>query len=306
MPAALPLGKRTQSTAVGQFRIKEKKMKLLRFGPVGAEKPGILDADDNICDLSGIIDDVSGLELGDEALAQLREVDLTQLPIVPANTRIGACVGQVGKFICIGLNYADHAAESGLDLPEEPVVFFKATSAICGPNDDIEIPRTSVKTDWEVELGVVIGKDAKYVSEDDALGHVAGYCVVNDLSERDFQLHRSGQWVKGKSCDTFGPIGPWLVTRDEVADPQNLSMYLEVNGQRFQDGATNTMHFGVAQIVSHLSQFMSLQAGDVISTGTPPGVGLGQRPEMYLKAGDRMELGIQGLGVQVQTTKAAL
>ena len=292
--------------AVGQFRIKEKKMKLLRFGPVGAEKPGILDADDNICDLSGIIDDVSGLELGDEALAQLREVDLTQLPIVPANTRIGACVGQVGKFICIGLNYADHAAESGLDLPEEPVVFFKATSAICGPNDDIEIPRTSVKTDWEVELGVVIGKNAKYVSEDDALGHVAGYCVVNDLSERDFQLHRSGQWVKGKSCDTFGPIGPWLVTRDEVADPQNLSMYLEVNGQRFQDGATNTMHFGVAQIVSHLSQFMSLQAGDVISTGTPPGVGLGQRPEMYLKAGDRMELGIQGLGVQVQTTKAAL
>lgn len=281
-------------------------MKLLRFGPVGAEKPGILDADDNICDLSGIIDDVSGLELGDEALAQLREVDLTQLPIVPANTRIGACVGQVGKFICIGLNYADHAAESGLDLPEEPVVFFKATSAICGPNDDIEIPRTSVKTDWEVELGVVIGKNAKYVSEDDALGHVAGYCVVNDLSERDFQLHRSGQWVKGKSCDTFGPIGPWLVTRDEVADPQNLSMYLEVNGQRFQDGATNTMHFGVAHIVSHLSQFMSLQAGDVISTGTPPGVGLGQRPEMYLKAGDRMELGIQGLGVQVQTTKAAL
>ena len=281
-------------------------MKLLRFGPVGAEKPGILDADDNICDLSGIIDDVSGLELGDEALAQLREVDLTQLPIVPANTRIGACVGQVGKFICIGLNYADHAAESGLDLPEEPVVFFKATSAICGPNDDIEIPRTSVKTDWEVELGVVIGKNAKYVSRDDALGHVAGYCVVNDLSERDFQLHRSGQWVKGKSCDTFGPIGPWLVTRDEVADPQNLSMYLEVNGQRFQDGATNTMHFGVAQIVSHLSQFMSLQAGDVISTGTPPGVGLGQRPEMYLKAGDRMELGIQGLGVQVQTTKAAL
>lgn len=281
-------------------------MKLLRFGPVGAEKPGILDADDNICDLSGIIDDVSGLELGDEALAQLREVDLTQLPIVPANTRIGACVGQVGKFICIGLNYADHAAESGLDLPEEPVVFFKATSAICGPNDDIEIPRTSVKTDWEVELGVVIGKNAKYVSEDDALGHVAGYCVVNDLSERDFQLHRSGQWVKGKSCDTFGPIGPWLVTRDEVADPQNLPMYLEVNGHRFQDGATNTMHFGVAQIVSHLSQFMSLQAGDVISTGTPPGVGLGQRPEMYLKAGDRMELGIQGLGVQVQTTKAAL
>ena len=280
-------------------------MKLLRFGPLGAEKPGILDADHNIRDLSGIIDDVSGLELDDEALARLREVDLTQLPIVPANTRVGACVGQVGKFICIGLNYADHAAESGLALPEEPVVFFKATSAICGPNDDIEIPRTSLKTDWEVELGVVIGKDAKYVSQDDALGHVAGYCVVNDLSERDFQLHRSGQWVKGKSCDTFGPIGPWLVTRDEVANPQNLPMYLEVNGHRFQDGATNTMHFGVAHIVSHLSQFMSLQAGDVISTGTPPGVGLGQRPEMYLKAGDHIELGIEGLGVQVQTTKAA-
>lgn len=280
-------------------------MKLLRFGPLGMEKPGILDNDDNIRDLTGIINDVSGLELGDETLARLREVDHTQLPIVPANTRIGACVGQVGKFICIGLNYADHAAESGLALPEEPVVFFKATSAICGPNDDIEIPRTSLKTDWEVELGVVIGKDAKYVSQDDALGHVAGYCVVNDLSERDFQLHRSGQWVKGKSCDTFGPIGPWLVTRDEVANPQNLPMYLEVNGHRFQDGATNTMHFGVAYIVSHLSQFMSLQAGDVISTGTPPGVGLGQRPEMYLKAGDHIELGIEGLGVQVQTTKAA-
>jgi len=280
-------------------------MKLLRFGPLGMEKPGILDTDDNIRDLTGIINDVSGLELGDETLARLREVDHTQLPIVPANTRIGACVGQVGKFICIGLNYADHAAESGLALPEEPVVFFKATSAICGPNDDIEIPRTSLKTDWEVELGVVIGKDAKYVSQDDALGHVAGYCVVNDLSERDFQLHRSGQWVKGKSCDTFGPIGPWLVTRDEVANPQNLPMYLEVNGHRFQDGATNTMHFGVAYIVSHLSQFMSLQAGDVISTGTPPGVGLGQRPEMYLKAGDHIELGIEGLGVQVQTTKAA-
>jgi|TARA_B110000240_G_C13431768_1_gene424074 2-keto-4-pentenoate hydratase/2-oxohepta-3-ene-1,7-dioic acid hydratase in catechol pathway len=305
MPAALLLGKRTQSTVVGQFRIKEKKMKLLRFGPLGMEKPGILDTDDNIRDLTGIINDVSGLELGDETLARLREVDHTQLPIVPANTRIGACVGQVGKFICIGLNYADHAAESGLALPEEPVVFFKATSAICGPNDDIEIPRTSLKTDWEVELGVVIGKDAKYVSQDDALGHVAGYCVVNDLSERDFQLHRSGQWVKGKSCDTFGPIGPWLVTRDEVANPQNLPMYLEVNGHRFQDGATNTMHFGVAYIVSHLSQFMSLQAGDVISTGTPPGVGLGQRPEMYLKAGDHIELGIEGLGVQVQTTKAA-
>ncbi len=221
-----------------------------------------------------------------------------------APPRIGACIGQVGKFICIGLNYADHAAESGMELPQEPVIFFKATSAINGPDDTVEIPRGSVKTDWEVELGVVIGKKAKYISEEEALDHVAGYCVVNDLSERDFQLHRSGQSVKGKSADTFGPIGPWLVTRDEVPDPQNLPMYLEVNGHRYQDGSTRTMHFGVAMVISHLSQFMSLQPGDVISTGTPPGVWMGQNPQTYLKPGDRIELGIEGLGVQRQSVVA--
>ncbi|PYG34525.1 fumarylacetoacetate hydrolase family protein [Pelagimonas varians] len=279
-------------------------MKLLRYGALGAEKPGLMDADGQIRDLSGVIDDIAGDTLGDAALDKLRSVDPASLPVVDGSPRIGACVGHVGKFICIGLNYADHAAESGLALPEEPVIFFKATSSVCGPNDDTEIPRTSVKTDWEVELGVVIGKHTKYVSKEDALDHVAGYCVVNDLSERDFQLHRSGQWVKGKSCDTFGPIGPWLVTRDEVADPQNLPMYLEVNGHRYQDGSTATMHFDVATVISHLSQFMSLQPGDVISTGTPPGVGLGQKPEVYLKPGDKMELGIEGLGVQHQTVVA--
>ncbi|CUJ97220.1 Ureidoglycolate lyase [Ruegeria denitrificans] len=275
-------------------------MKLLRYGPVGAEKPGILDEVGKIRDLSGVVDDISGVVLGDEGLARLRDLDLGALPVVDGDPRIGACVGNVGKFVCIGLNYADHAAESGLDLPAEPVVFFKATSAIMGPNDTVEIPRGSVKTDWEVELGVVIGKHTKYVSEAKALDHVAGYCVVNDLSERDFQLHRSGQWVKGKSADTFGPIGPWLVTRDEIADPQNLPMYLEVNGHRFQNGSTSTMHFSVATVISHLSQFMSLQPGDVISTGTPPGVGMGQNPQVYLKPGDRMELGIDGLGAQRQ------
>lgn len=275
-------------------------MKLLRYGPVGSENPGILDDDGKIRDLSGHIDDLSGEALSDETLTTLRGLDLATLPVVEGDPRIGACVANVGKFICIGLNYADHAAESGMELPAEPVIFFKATSAITGPNDQVEIPRTSVKTDWEVELGVVIGKAAKYVSEEDALDHVAGYCVVNDLSERDFQLHRSGQWVKGKSADTFGPIGPWLVTRDEVADPQDLPMYLEVNGHRYQDGSTKTMHFDVATVISHLSQFMSLQPGDVISTGTPPGVGMGQTPQTYLKAGDKMELGIEGLGVQRQ------
>ena len=276
-------------------------MKLLRHGPAGAEKPGILDDDGTIRDLSGVVDDISGAVLSDEGLSSLRALDLATLPTVGADTRIGACVGQVGKFICIGLNYADHAAESGMELPAEPVIFFKATSAIIGPNDTVEIPRGSRKTDWEVELGVVIGTEAKYVSEAEAMNHVAGYCVVNDLSERDFQLHRSGQWVKGKSADTFGPIGPWLVTRDEVSDPQKLPMYLEVNGHRYQDGSTETMHFGVATVVSHLSQFMSLQPGDVISTGTPPGVGMGQTPQTYLKPGDTMELGIEGLGVQRQT-----
>ncbi|WP_170763133.1 fumarylacetoacetate hydrolase family protein [Ruegeria lacuscaerulensis] len=275
-------------------------MKLLRYGPVGSEKPGVLDEGGKIRDLSGVVRDISGAVLGDENLTMLRGLDLAGLPVVEGDPRIGACVGQVGKFVCIGLNYADHAAESGLELPAEPVVFFKATSAIIGPNDPVEIPRGSAKTDWEVELGVVIGKETKYVSEADAQDHVAGYCVVNDLSERDFQMHRSGQWVKGKSADTFGPIGPWLVTRDEVADPQDLPMYLEVNGHRYQDGSTNTMHFGVATIVSHLSQFMSLQPGDVVSTGTPPGVGMGQNPQAYLKPGDKMELGIEGLGVQRQ------
>ena len=275
-------------------------MKLLRYGARGAEKPAMMDANGTIRDLSGHIDDLVGNTLSDNTLAKLRNIDPTNLPVVGASTRIGACVGSVGKFICVGLNYADHAAESGMDLPQEPVIFFKATSSIMGPNDDVEIPRNSVKTDWEVELGVIIGKETKYVTKADALDHVAGYCVINDLSERDFQLHRSGQWVKGKSADTFGPIGPWLVTRDEVPDPQNLTMYLEVNGHRYQDGSTKTMHFDVATIVAHLSQFMSLQPGDVISTGTPPGVGMGQKPETYLKPGDSIVLEIEGLGSQRQ------
>ncbi len=280
-------------------------MKLLRYGPVGQEKPGLMDENGVIRDLSGVIDDIAGDALSDAGLDALRALNVDALPEVEGTPRIGACVGQVGKFICIGLNYADHAAESGMALPEEPVIFFKATSAIIGPDDMVEIPRGSVKTDWEVELGVVIGKHTKYVSVEEALDHVAGYCVVNDLSERDFQLHRSGQWVKGKSADTFGPIGPWLVTRDEVSDPQNLPMYLEVNGHRYQDGSTKTMHFDVATVISHLSQFMSLQPGDVISTGTPPGVGMGQDPQTYLKPGDRMELGIEGFGVQRQTVEAS-
>ena len=279
-------------------------MKLLRYGAPGAEKPGLLDANGTMRDLTGIVDDIAGEALSDPMLAKLRDIDTDILPVVDGNPRLGPCVGQVGKFICIGLNYADHAAESGMDLPAEPVIFFKATSAICGPNDDVEIPRGSVKSDWEVELGVVIGKHAKYVDVVDALDHVAGYCVVNDLSERDFQLHRSGQWVKGKSCDTFGPIGPWLVTRDEVPNPQDLPMYLEVNGRRYQDGSTRTMHFDVATVISHLSQFMSLQPGDVISTGTPPGVGLGQSPEVFLRPGDKIELGIAGLGTQTQNVVA--
>ncbi|MGR3838763.1 MAG: fumarylacetoacetate hydrolase family protein [Cognatishimia sp.] len=280
-------------------------MKLLRFGEPSAEKPGLMDDTGAIRDLSGSIADISGDVLGDDTLDQLRKLNPKELPVVEGEPRIGACVNGVGKFICIGLNYADHAAEAGMELPAEPVVFFKATSAITGPNDPVEIPRGSVKTDWEVELGVVIGKTAKYISREEAMDHVAGYCVINDISERDFQLHRSGQWVKGKSADTFGPMGPWLVTRDEVADPQNLAMYLDVNGHRYQDGSTRTMHFDVATVVSHLSQFMSLQPGDVISTGTPPGVGMGQKPETYLVPGDIMELGIEGLGVQQQHVEAA-
>lgn len=279
-------------------------MKLLRYGPKGAEKPGLLDGNGSIRDLSGVVADVSGATLSDGLIATLNDLDVNTLPVVEGNPRLGPCVGGVGKFICIGLNYADHAAESGMELPQEPVIFFKATSAICGPDDDVEMPRNSVKTDWEVELGVVIGKEAKYISEEDALDHVAGYCVINDVSERDFQLHRSGQWVKGKSADTFGPTGPWLVTRDEVADPQDLSMWLEVNGHRYQDGSTRTMHFGVATVIAHLSQFMSLQPGDIISTGTPPGVGMGQKPAVYLKLGDKIELGIEGLGQQSQTVVA--
>ncbi len=275
-------------------------MKLLRYGALGAEKPGMLDQDGNIRDLSGVIKDIAPEILGAAALDKLRALDPNSLPLVAGDPRIGACVSGVGKFLCIGLNYEDHAIESGMALPEEPVLFTKATSAICGPNDDIEIPRTSTKTDWEVELGVIIGKHAKYIDAADALDHVAGYCVINDLSERDFQMHRSGQWVKGKSCDTFGPIGPWLVTRDEVEDAQNLTMYLSVNGHRYQDGSTKTMHFDVPTVISHLSQFMSLHPGDIISTGTPPGVGLGLDPPTYLKVGDKVELGIQGLGVQRQ------
>jgi ureidoglycolate lyase len=275
-------------------------MKLLRYGPKGQEKPGIVDAKGVVRDLSGLVYDIAGDVLTDQGLAGIAEADLSSLPAVEVD-RYGPCVGGVGKFICIGLNYSDHAEESGLEVPPEPVIFAKATSAICGPNDTVEIPRGSKATDWEVELGVVIGKEAKYIDEADALDHVAGYCVINDISERDFQNKRAGQWTKGKSADTFGPIGPWLVTRDEVPDPQNLSMYLDVNGKRRQDGSTNTMVFGVAHLVSYLSQFMSLQPGDIISTGTPPGVGMGITPEpVYLKVGDKMELGIEGLGVQHQ------
>lgn len=280
-------------------------MKLLRIGPPGQEKPAVLDTEGFVRDLSDVVGDIAGQTLTDESLQRIAEIDLDDLPVVHDEPRIGPCVGNVGKFICIGLNYADHAVESGMELPEEPVIFFKATSAITGPNDGIVIPRNSKKTDWEVELGVVIGREAKYVSEAEALDYVAGYCVVNDVSERDFQLHRSGQWVKGKSADTFGPIGPWLVTRDEVPDPQNLDMHLSVNGRTFQDGATNTMHFGVAKIISHLSEFMSLQPGDIISTGTPPGVGMGQTPEVYLQPGDVVEVSIEGLGTQLQQVEAS-
>ncbi|MEM1061203.1 MAG: fumarylacetoacetate hydrolase family protein [Planctomycetota bacterium] len=277
-------------------------MKLLRYGAPGDEKPGLLDSEGVIRSLDGVVDDIAGDSLSPASLQKLAGVDAASLPVVEPGTRIGPCVGSVGKFLCIGLNYADHAAESGLELPAEPVVFAKATSAISGPYDDVEIPPGSQKSDWEVELGVVIGTHAKYVSEEDALDHVAGYCVVNDLSEREYQIERSGQWTKGKSCDTFGPIGPWLVTTDEVPDPQKLKLFLEVDGHRYQDGTTETMHFPVAHIVSHLSQFMSLQPGDVISTGTPPGVGLGQDPPTYLKPGMTMRLGVEGLGEQTQKT----
>lgn len=280
-------------------------MKLLRHGPQGAEKPGMLDSTGTIRDLSSVLDDVNGEALSPDALAKLAALDPATLPAVDSATRLGPCVAGAGKFVAIGLNYSDHAAESGLEVPPEPVVFMKATSSICGPNDNVEIPRGSEKTDWEVELGVVIGSTAKYVSEADALKHVAGYCVINDVSERGFQIERSGQWVKGKSADTFGPLGPWLVTKDEVADPQALSMWLDVNGDRQQDGNTNTMVYGVAFIVSYLSQFMTLHPGDIITTGTPPGVGMGQKPPRYLKPGDVVSLGIEGLGDQRQDVVAS-
>jgi 2-keto-4-pentenoate hydratase/2-oxohepta-3-ene-1,7-dioic acid hydratase in catechol pathway len=280
-------------------------MKLLRYGPVGAEKPGLIDDNGTIRDLSGVIADLDPSTISQETFDKIAAIDPATLPEVSGDPRIGACVGRPGKFICIGLNYSDHAAETGMAVPPEPVIFFKATSAVCGPYDNVEIPRGSEKSDWEVELGVIIGKEAKYVDEANAMDHVAGYCVVNDLSERAFQIERSGQWVKGKSADTFGPVGPYLVTRDEVKDPQNLPMWLTVNGHKYQNGSTQTMVYGVQFLIHYLSQFMSLQPGDIISTGTPPGVGMGQNPQVYLKAGDVMELGIEGLGSQKQTTVQA-
>ncbi len=273
-------------------------MKFLRYGPRGAEKPGMLDAEGRIRDLSGLVNDLAGETLIN--LGRFASIDPATLPLVEGNPRLGSCVGGTGKFICIGLNYADHAAESGMAVPPEPVIFMKATSAICGPDDPIIIPRGSEKTDWEVELGVVIGKPAKYVSETEAMAHVAGYCVINDVSERAYQIERSGQWTKGKSCDNFGQTGPWLVTPDEVPDPQKLSMWLTVNGETMQNGSTRTMVYGVATLVSYLSQFMTLHPGDIISTGTPPGVGLGMKPPRYLKVGDVVALGIEGLGQQKQ------
>ncbi len=275
-------------------------MKLLRYGPKGYEKPGLLDSGGAIRDLSTYVDDIAGEVLTPEGLQKIAAIDTESLPVVASDPRIGPCIGRIGKFICIGLNYADHAAETGADIPKEPVVFNKWTSAICGPNDDVEIPRGSSKTDWEVELGVVIGKGGKYIDEGNALSHVAGYCVVNDVSEREWQIERGGTWDKGKGCDTFGPIGPWLVTPDEAGDISNLKMWLEVDGHRYQNGSTATMIFGVAHIISYLSRFLSLQPGDVISTGTPPGVGLGQKPPTYLKGGEVMRLGVEGLGEQVQ------
>lgn len=279
-------------------------MKLLRFGETGAEKPGLLDAEGAIRDLSGHVADIAGPALSSESLRRLGAIETATLPRVAGNPRLGPCVAGTGKFICIGLNYADHAAESGMAVPSEPVIFMKATSAIVGPNDDVLIPRGSQKTDWEVELGVVIGNTAKYVSEEEAMDYVAGYCVSHDVSERAFQQERQGQWTKGKSCDTFGPIGPWLVTRDEIGDPQALKMWLTVNGETMQDGSTRTMVYGVAHLVSYLSQFMSLHPGDIISTGTPPGVGMGMKPQCWLNPGDVVELGIEGLGKQVQRVRA--
>ena len=279
-------------------------MKLVRYGTIGNEKPGLLDADGAIRDLSQHIADLSGDALSPQSLAAIAALDPSSLPLVQGAPRLGSCVAAPGKFLCIGLNYSDHAAESGMAVPAEPVLFMKASSSLCGPNDDVVIPRGSKKTDWEVELGVVIGSKAKYVTEDEALSYVAGYCLINDVSERAFQLEGTGQWVKGKSADTFGPTGPWLVTADEVPDPQDLHMWLEVDGHRYQQGSTRTMVFGVAHLISYLSRFMSLQPGDIISTGTPPGVGLGQKPPVYLRPGNRMRLGIDGLGEQNQLVVA--
>ncbi len=282
-------------------------MKTLRYR-IGKEvKPGILDSEKNIRDASSLVSDWDSDNVAVEKLNELKNIDISSLPTVENIDGIAPCVCKksVGKIICIGLNYSDHAEETGMEVPPEPIIFFKATSAIVGPNDDIHIPKNSQKSDWEVELGVVIGKEAKYISEDQAQDHIAGYCVVNDLSERTFQLEHSGQWVKGKSCDTFGPIGPYLVTKDEIADPQNLAMWLDVNGKRMQDGSTKTMVYGVNFLVSYLSKFMSLQPGDIISTGTPPGVGMGMKPQVFLKPGDEMKLGIEGLGEQVQKTISA-
>lgn len=277
-------------------------MKLVRYGDAGAEKPGMLDAEGVLRDLSGHVGDIAGDVLSDAGLEKLRAIDPASLPVVDGTPRIGPCVGNIGKFMCIGLNYSDHAAETGAAIPEHPILFFKANSAVVGPNDDVSMPRGSTHTDWEVELGVVIGTTAKYVSKENALDHVAGYCVINDVSERHFQTQLTGQWTKGKSCDTFGPTGPWLVTRDEVADPQALDMWLDVNGKRMQTGTTSTMIFTVAEIIEHLSGLMTLHPGDVITTGTPPGVGMGIKPEpVYLKKGDVMELWIEGLGQQRQT-----
>lgn len=282
-------------------------MKLLRYGPKGQEKPGCLDAEGRVRDLSGHVDDIAGVALLPDAIAGLKALDITSLPLVDGspqdNLRLGPCVGQTGKFICIGLNYADHAAESGLDVPPEPVIFNKWTSAIIGPDDDVIIPRGSKKTDWEVELGIVIGKGGAYINEVDAMDHVAGFCVINDVSEREYQIERAGTWDKGKGCDTFGPTGPWLVTPDEVGDYDALSMWLEVDGTRHQNGSTATMVYKVPYLISYCSQFMSLQSGDIISTGTPPGVGMGLKPPSYLKGGETMRLGIDKLGVQTQTVR---
>ncbi len=279
-------------------------MKLLRYGPPGQEKPGLLDSQGKIRSLRGVIDDVTGAVLSTSGLARIREFDAEQLPEVDSQIRLGACVAGVGKIMCIGQNYADHVKETGGTIPAEPKLFMKATSAITGPFDEVMIPRGSEQTDWEVELAIVIGETAKYVSEDEALDYVAGYCVMNDISERSFQKERSGQWTKGKSCDTFAPLGPWLVTRDEIGDPQNLRLWQDVDGERFQDSSTKEMIFGVRKLVSYLSEFMSLQPGDIISTGTPPGVGLGQTPPKFLQPGQTLRLSVEGLGEQHLTTVA--